>query len=368
MYYSNNQVKQIFPPLCKLLIQLSIISFLVFIDIFADNETVKIHLNITGSFPINEPIKPEVITLDGLDIYKNSFKPGKHQLKIQHKAYISVFKNIVIPSDSEKYLIKEILIAKARKIELDITYYVKPDPNLTPHKVTLTLINNPKWKEITSGIFIQPNTYYLKITKPAYSTYEKKIHIWPDNKPLLIKEILLPKGRDLKLGIIYDVKPCKYLQPSQVTLICKPRNILHIGHFPVYPGLYLFEIYKPGYQNFHKEINILPSKKVYSLRAYLIAKKRKISFFVSNKNAKIKKFGTFNSKGIYQFQKEESIEVLSMYNLDKNTTINKDNTFQPGKKYHLKLKFKKHKTIDTIVQIMPGEDGYVLQLHLENKE
>lgn len=310
----------------------------------------EIELDITGDFPVGERIDPEIVALDGKDAREHLFKPRKYELEIRQPGYEPLRKNVTIKPGNEPYLIQEVLSTKPRKLDINITYDVPAPSHLGAYKITLSPVDNPN-QEIEAKVdgIIKPNSYMLRITKPAYVTYEKRIHIWPDDRPFVISHRLEAKQVPINLNIAHDVDPPANLPPYQVSLISKRTEILFLvtEGGKIKPGSYNLKVSQPGY-NFgaNKTIDIPPSENPYLINESLLAKKRQISFQMLDKDTQTL---------------VESSEVVDLATKAKVTFADK---FQPGQTSNFRVKFKKYQTVDTTTTIPAGEGPFALHVPL----
>lgn len=322
------------------------LSLLVYINCQSFSK-YEIQLKITGDFPKGVYISPEIVTLNGKDIRKHIFLPGDYKLHIAEPGYFSLSKKIIIPSEKETFVIQEMLTTKPRKIGFNITYDLSPPAALAAEIITLTPINDiTQQKEIDIGDVVKPNTYRLRITKPAYETIDVKQHVWPDDRPYIIDQKLRAKRVPISFEITHDVPPSPEQPYYQVSIISKKTCVLYLTEDPVIrPGLYDVKITHPGYHTIAYDLDIPPGGKPI-IKKHLVAKKRGISFEI---NTDIKLYNIF--------------EVVSIVDLKTQRKLTHKDKFQPQQKLHLQVKFKRHTTIEKIVDIVPGEGKQIVQLH-----
>lgn len=315
-------------------------------------ETVarEIELDITGDFPVGERIDPEIVALDGKDAREHLFKPRKYELEIQQPGYIPLRKNVTIEPGNEPYLIQEVLATKPRKVDLNITYDIQPPSHLAPYKITMAPLDKPtEEKEIKPGDIIKPNSYILKIVKPAYETIEVKQHVWPDDRPYVIDQQLRAKQVPININITHNVEPPSNLPAYQVSLISKKTKVLFLvtEGKRIRPGSYDLKVTQPGYSfGAIKTIDIAPSEDAYLINESLLAKNRQISFEMVDEKTR------------------SLVDAHEVIDLKTKKKVEFRDEFEPGKKVNFRVKFKKYQTVSTTTMIPPGEGPYILPVPL----
>lgn len=307
----------------------------------AQQSLVNIQLDIKGEFPIGESIVPDVAELNGKDIRQNFFLPGKYQLKIAHPGYIAIEKEVTILNETKTFLIQEILSTKPRKVVVKITYDLPPPKHLAEYKIIISPLDKLQdERKLHSDDMIKPNSYLLKITKPAYEIIKIKLHVFPDERPFILAQKLFAKQVPISANITRDVPAPDDLPPHSVLIFPHRVKILLMAPERIRPGTYDLEVSQPGYYTIKKEFTVLPSEKNFVIREKLIAKKRTLSFdFV--------KMGD----GCLQ-------EACKVINVDRQEQIGFRDEFKPGQKLHLLCKFKHYEDYRVAVVIPPGEGSY----------
>ena len=307
----------------------------------------EIQLKITGDFPKGVYISPQTITLNGKDIRKHTFPPGNYKLYIAEPGYFSLSKKIIIPLENKTFAIQEVLTTKPRKVAFNITYDLPPPATLAPEVITLTPISDTSQQKIEIRDMIKPNTYRLRITKPAYETIDMKQHIWPDDRPYVIDQKLRAKQVPISFEITHDIPPSPQEPYYRVSIISKKTHVLYLTDdlYPVIrPGLYDVKITHPGYHTIAFDLEILPGTKPI-IKKCLIAKKRGIAF------------DTHSDTKLYTM-----FDAVSIVDLKTQRQLTHKDKFQPQQRLHLQVKFKRHATIEKIVDIVPGEGKQVVKL------
>jgi len=310
----------------------------------------EIEAIITGDFPKDEPIDPEVIALGTRDVRENVFKPGKYELTIEQPGYVSLKKDIIIPPGEDRFLIEEVLATKARKIKTNISFDVPPAPDdSSPIKITIAPLDQPtEEKEIKDGELLKPNSYILRIMRKAYEPIEVRKHVWPDEAPVLINEELIAKQVVVFINVAHDVPAPPGLPEYNVSIIDKVNNALsYINHGKrVKPGDYDLSVHRPGY-NFGapKPISILPSEEPFQINASLVAMPRNISFDM-----------------IFEGRLVPAHEIVNAKN---GKRISFEDMFEAGSSIDMIIKFKKYATVKKHTTIVPGQGPLVANVPLK---
>lgn len=309
----------------------------------------EIELMITGDFPRGEAIDPEEVSLSGKDARDNLFKPGKYDLQIAQPGYFPMVKSFIIEPGEEPFLIEEELVTKPRQMKERIEYDVEPPEGLGPYKITMAPLDNPKAETpVKDGDMIKPNSYVLRIKKEAYEPIEITKHVWPDESPLIIEEMLVAKQVEVHINISHDVEPPSDLPPYKVSLIDQMTKVLQfISHGKkIKPGSYDLDIQRPGYIfGTQKPIRIIPSEEPYQINEKLIAAPRRLSFDMA-----------------YQGRLVPAHKVINMQN---GQAISYKDKFKPGTELNLLIKFLKYKTVTNRAIVPPGDGPFVVAVQLE---
>ena len=290
-----------------------------------------------------EKVYTEIASFNGRGLGEEGLKPGKYLMDIQEPGCFPIKEKIVIPPGKDCFRIERILKAKVRKVKENIFFDVAPPKGCKKHKITLAPLDRPKAEKIyQSGDKIQPGIYILRITKPCYRNIEKKKYIEPAEEPVLIKEKMLSKDVKIHIDISYDVAPPKLLHPYKVSLIDKESGIArfveHGKH--VKPGEYYLMVQRPGYSfGIRKEIEIVPSEKIYYVKEKLFANSRNLAFGLEDPNSHV-----FPYKIIDFVTRKE---------------ITFKDTYKPGTWVDLIVKYKRHKTTRVRFRMTAGEGPFV---------
>jgi hypothetical protein len=180
----------------------------------------RVKLCITSDFSA-KPIRPQIASLDGKDIRKHLFKPGKYTLEIQHPGYYPLSRTIIIPQKTS-FSIQEKLVAKPRKVyfEFDntaISTRVKeivhlPNGRVFSFQETFKPGSELKLKFVFERYQTVTGNY---IVPPGEGLYFIRIHL---NK-LSAYEFLL-RSKEIELdGVTYSYDFYADLQPIEKHLI-----------------------------------------------------------------------------------------------------------------------------------------------------
>lgn len=306
-----------------------------------------IELNITGDYPANEIIEPEVATLSGKEIRGNVFKPGKYAMSINQPGFFPLTEDLLIPPGDEVFVIERVLVSTPRTLEEEITFDVPPPDDLPPHKISLTpATDTTKESVVRPGDKIKPDEYMLRIKKEAYEPIEKKKYVWPEASPLKIKEEMKAKQVLLLINVDHDVKPPDTLKNYTVSLIDDfniPRFVEHGSR--IKPGKYKLVVERPGYSyGAPKQIHILPSEQPFHLNERLLAKQRQLSFDMVDT--------------VTDPTKPVMVPAYKIIDAASSQEVDYKRQFRPGEKVELICKFKEYKTARTSFTIEPGEGAY----------
>lgn len=315
---------------------------------------IKLDWKITGEYPKGEEFEPEVVKIDGKDVYKgNSISSGIHKVVIQHPGYEIYRKQIVVPDGVSRYVLKAELTTLPRLVVANISYDVPPSAEvarrLGPCRVQLYKLITGDKVLVKQGIKVKPEKYEVLITRRAYENVKQVVYIWPKGRPFEIKAMLQAKTRILKAKVRHDIAAPDYLKPYIVDFVSAKgvaRTVKKNGR--VKPGKQRYIVRKEGYKMVggEKTAYIEPSEEPYELEEVeLKAQSRQLSFNIVYNNV---------------IQDAESITVDGeVYSYNK--------TYQPGKKYYIVAKFKKFKTVKKNITFEPGVGPHVVKLVLMPK-
>ncbi len=306
-----------------------------------------IELAIVGDSTPDLPFIPEVITLNGIDAghSDNKFKPRKYQMDILHAGYFPVREEITIPPGENAFLISKVLETKPRRFESKVTYDVAPpdpgDPEIAFIPVT------GKGGFIKAGDMIKPGEYTFKLKKYAYEDIELRRSVVPDETPFVLDREMIAKKVVLNINIVHDIEPPTNLAPFTVSLIDKitmiPSSVQNGNR--IKPGSFWLDVQRPGYTfGGRQDFEIRPSEEPQLINKTLKAKPRSISFNIMN---------------------EDGIMIEAFEILVNGQKIDYQKSFQPGTELDLVAKFKKYKTVQQRITIVPGEGPYVAQIPLK---
>lgn len=309
-----------------------------------------IDLRITGDYPPDEPITPEVAALSNKEIKQDvTFKPGKYIFEIVHPGFIPLKEDIVIIPGEDAYFIERVLTSLPRTLEEKITFDVKPGDDLEKHKITLASADAPTKETVhQGGDKIKPGEYILRITKQAYEPIEKRFFIWPSPDNQEVKEEMISKQVEVLINISYDVKPPATLTEYTVSVIDRnniPKKVEHGNK--IKPDQYKLKVDRPGYSfGPVKSIYIAPSEKSYQISEKLTAMPRPLSF------------------SMLDAVTNELVPAYKIINTANSQEVTYKDLFPAGKEVNLTVKFKTYKTVNKSFYIEPGEGPYVANVPL----
>lgn len=180
--------------------------------------------------PLLNP-KKEILVKDGIKV-----KPGCYLLWIRKPGYKTIKVKTYIWPDTKPKIIKREMEAHKVKLDIKITYDIKPPKYLEDCKVLLidpkTLI--PRF--FKHGKEVLPGSYLLDIQRPGYSFGERKhIHIFPGQKIYYIKEKLIAKPRRISFDMVDS--QCNCLVPAHGISYSGTKRTLptyYRAHVPYY--------------------------------------------------------------------------------------------------------------------------------------
>ncbi|BBM83387.1 hypothetical protein [Candidatus Uabimicrobium amorphum] len=310
----------------------------------------QVSVKVTSDF-VSEEFQPELLTLAERDIVpEESFKPGVYEMAIYHPGYTEIREKITVEPGEDILQLTRHLHPSRRRLEVNVTYDVKPSEKLAPHKISLRNLSDTEFRSIKEGDMIYPGEYKVEIEKEAYTLYQGRIVVEPGEKPYVLSTELVAKHVQILMDIKYDVTPgdeAIALGSSKLTFIDSNdigRSVEHGNR--IRPGSQKLEINQPGYEyrEHRKKINIEPSEEPFWIRETLYAKPRPLSFSIFDPQTK---------------QLIPATEVII-----NGEVAAPQAKFTPGIKYNLVVKFKKFKTVNRTITIEPGEGPYLTKVDL----
>lgn len=219
-------------------------------------------------------LDPDIVSFDGNSVRENTDIPVKkaYQIEIKKKGYNALKKSAAVEPSEKPYLLSEILSPLRRKVDLKLeASFPKGKDLMPPDTATLGKEN------ITQDTQVKPDRYTLLITKSGYKPLNRTVDIVPDEVPYLIHEILVPKEREVRSEIDYDVNP-------------EEPNLTHIIHVEsedginkdvkpgdkIDPNKYKVDVTAEGYEKVTEEAMIFPSESSYTFKYTLKAKPRMV--------------------------------------------------------------------------------------------
>ena len=164
--------------------------------------------------------------------------------------------SISSPSDVP-FEINEIMNPKARKVNLEITYEVKPENRNSKPKAKLMQENDIQSIELQDGKKVMPNNYVLRIEMPGYEHSINQEYILPGEAPHKITCRLTASMRSVVNQITAEYPAHESIEPDEISLDGKPVG----KDFKIKPGSHDLVILKEGYKPIRKHIEILASDK-----------------------------------------------------------------------------------------------------------
>ena len=212
-------------------------------------------------------------------------QPGIYILRITKEAYRKIEKKKYIEPAEEAMAIKEKMIAKDVKIQINITYDVKPPTNLPPYKVSLIDKETGIARFVEHGKEVKPGTYHLMVQRPGYSYgAHKEIEILPSESSYDINEKLFANPRNITFNLVYQnvlVRPYKIINQAN------KKEITFADKFK--PGIELDLIVKfKRYKTMRKRFLMMPGEGPFIAEVPLV-KLRKREFFCKEVNYTIDK-------------------------------------------------------------------------------
>ncbi len=296
----------------------------------------ELELNITGDFPADEKIDPDIITLNGVDAREiKTIPPGKYELEISSMGYFPIKEIIEVNAQAGVYILNKVLSTSPRIIKEKITYDVPPTPQLKPYRITLAPFDNPDEESlIKEGDSVKPGVYKIRIYKEGYVTIDEKKAIWASSQPIILAYELESKERTIHVTIEHDVAPPANLEWS-IALIAEEKASRY-DKKKIKPGTYTVEIQQPGYFPLPKQkIYIEPSEEDYKMAVNFTAKPRSISYDITEENS-------------WKIVTAEEVWV-------NNQRIQQTDTFKPGIEVTIQFKFKEYADVIKNIRIVPGE-------------
>ncbi|WP_372367873.1 M56 family metallopeptidase [Candidatus Uabimicrobium sp. HlEnr_7] len=230
---------------------------------------VNVKYKITGDFPKEDPIDPEIISLNGLDVRDQNFTPGAYILEIKQPGYIPVKEPIVINKGQGTFEFERELVTLERTLDVDIKFDCVTKDN--SYSIFLRPVSEDKSFKIENGSKIKPNSYMMTIKKPFFFGIEHKLHVWPDDRNFVLSEKLVSRPVTVALEVMYGDR----INSSEQIVTLKKGQITHAVKtgLSVKPGNYDLEIYHPRYASEAKSITIFPSN-VHTIKERMVESKR----------------------------------------------------------------------------------------------
>ena len=230
-----------------------------------------------------EEIGKHKITMAKLDSPKDEkpvkagdmIQPGIYILRVVKEAYRKIEKKKYIEPAEEAMAIKEKMIAKDVRIQINITYDVKPPTNLSAYKVSLIDKESGIARFVEHGKRAKPGSYYLMVQRPGYSFGPRKeIEILPSESPYDINEKLLANPRNITFNL---VDKNVLVQPYKIIDYSTKKEITFKDTFK--PGMELDLIVKfERYKTMRKRFRMVPGEGPFVAEVPLVRLK-KYEFF-----------------------------------------------------------------------------------------
>lgn len=319
------------------------------IKVQLQRKSIKLNWKITGDYPRGEEFIPEVVKIDGKDVYiGEGISSGIHEVLIQNPGYKTYRKKIVVPDGISRYTLKAELKTLPREITTNIRYDIPPSAQnrLGFCKVRLWNIRTNEKILFRPGLKLKPQKYEILITQYAYEFVKQVVVIWPRVNNFEIKATMQALTRCMKLKVRFDIPPPNHLKPWVIDFISDKgvaRTAKKGGR--VKPGRHRYIVRKEGYKMVGEEKTayIEPSEEPCDLGEVMLrAIPRQFVFYCEDgKLTRYKPSITINKKA-YFYHKE----------------------YQPGKKYSIVAKFKKFKTIKKDIILEPGVGPRIVKFAL----
>lgn len=300
-------------------------------------------------YPAQEEIAaPETVLLDGVEVEQgDEISSGSHQIIVEHPGHETLRKTIVVPVATKVYTFKGTMATLPRGVESQITYDRVPPASLGDTSITLTSQRTGKAISIDKNTSVKPGEYQLQINKRGYLPVNKTVRIYPIRSTYNIEEMLQAKSVKIRTIVNYDVVPPANLQSPVAVFIGRSIQQRIIDGGSIKPGNYTYKITQPGYrmQGSEKQIEILPSEEVYTIRENMNVQPRPISF---------------------EIEKDGFLVPFEEIFID-GESVSFDKTFVPGRQYRLVAKFRQYQTVEKTITVTPGEGPYRLNIQLIRK-
>ena len=301
----------------------------------------SIDVHITGDFPAGEPIDPETVALDDVDVRNHTFSPGKYQLTIFQPGYFPLKENVLIPVGVRVWRLQRILLTKPRTFVNRIDFDVPPGKSPWPVQVFIAPFSqSDNSKQLAVGDMIKPGTYKIEIISSGYCPIAKKVHIWPHSIPYVVKDRLIAANVEVRIAD----KQGRYF-------LIDPTNLLPhllLDGFKVKPGTYYLRYENPQQRIvIQRKIHIAPSD-----RPYVIKQLAPVP--ASTKPIQRRLAFQFLSNG----KELELAKAIIINGHDFSFT----NAFAPGSKIKMIARFASYRTI-TATFTMPEGHGVFVYKH-----
>lgn len=231
-----------------------------------------VRTKITAEFPVDEPLIPDEITIDGKAISKDfKIKPGTHDLVILKEGYMPVRKSIKIGANSLEYLLAERLETRTRLVNFKFVDSLEPDRELTPDEVQL---NSQRLANSKETMNLKPGKYGIKADLSGYASVNKDVDVPVGVGPYTITEPMLALQVPLEIVVTGDFQPGVDLTTDVLAL----NKVPTAKKTTVKPGPYTIDIQKDGYFPVVNNIMIRPVAKgqVTTLKYVLVSAPRKV--------------------------------------------------------------------------------------------
>ena len=311
---------------------------------------IELQLQITSDYNEDEEVPVDKVYVDGKQVSTgSSITPGSHKVSIKYPGFEEYEARFDVPSSVSIYVLKAVLIALPRPLDIDIQYDIYPsrsqESKLGDCKVYLQKKYSDEIMTVKTGDKVKPGTYLLQVVRKAYNNVEKQLRIWPEVSPFAIHVTMEAKNRVVQADISFDKDATNNLGDLVIDFIDVDtqirRNVKQGG--VIKPGKYQYIVSLPGFEmeGGARPITIEPDEEAFEIKTGMKAAARQVSF-----------------EGPYL----NNVHVRPIEILINGETYRFEKKYYPGK-YRIEAKFSQQPTIHKDVTIAPGVGTYVINLN-----
>ena len=215
-------------------------------------------IHITGDYPLNEDLIPDVFTLNGKSVQKGlMLKPGIYKMVLKKSGYYPIVKRISFTPSPKPFYIKEKMISKPRRLGIK----VKSHHNGKEIKPDFIMIAGQK---IHNRHLVKPGSYQITIQKKGYETFSNFLRIGPGENDYFFQCTLACLPVKITYKIIADFSGKKIIPDL---IIINDKQITETTR--VMPGKYILQVEKIGFHKLIKDIVIKPGDATFLFKKYL---------------------------------------------------------------------------------------------------